>query len=130
MIDILIAEDEPAILEPLSFILERAGWRTASVTDGEAVLGALRDLRPRLLVLDVMLPRRSGLDVLKALRADPAQERLPVLILTARGQSYDRQLAFELKADGFITKPFANDEVVEEARRLLGLGAGRAPERP
>ena len=119
MSDILIAEDEPTILETLIFLLERAGWSVASVTDGDAVIGAVRRDRPGMLVLDVMLPKRSGLEVLKALRADPDYNDLPVLILTARGQSHDRQLALDLKADGFITKPFANDEVVDEVRRLL-----------
>lgn len=119
MIDILIAEDEPAILDPVSFILERAGWRVEAVTDGEAALNSVRQRRPRLLLLDIMLPRRSGLDVLKVVRAEPELAGIPVLILTARGQSHDRQLALDLRADGFITKPFANDAVLDEVRRLL-----------
>lgn len=119
MSDILIAEDEPTILETLNFLLERAGFSVTSVTDGDAVMGAIRRARPGMVVLDVMLPKRSGLEVLKALRADPEYKDMPVLILTARGQSHDRQLALDLKADGFITKPFANDEVVDEVRRLL-----------
>ena len=61
----------------------------------------------------------DGLDVLKAVRAEPALAGIPVLILTARGQSHDRQLALDLRADGFITKPFANDAVLDEVRRLL-----------
>jgi two-component system OmpR family response regulator len=69
-VDVLIAEDEPSILESLDFILRRAGWSIASVTDGDAVLAAVRRLRPRLVVLDVMLPKRSGFDVLKQIRAD------------------------------------------------------------
>lgn len=124
MFDILIAEDEPTILETLNFLLERAGWTVTSVSDGDAVVAEVRRARPRMVVLDVMLPRRSGLDVLKDLRADPDHADIPILILTARGQSRDRQLALELKADGFITKPFANDDVVGEVRRLLGGGGG------
>src|SRR5690554_6126933 len=120
MFDILIAEDEPTILETLAFLLERAGWTVTSVTEGDAVVAEVRRSRPRMVVLDVMLPGRSGLDVLKDLRADPEHAAIPILILTARGQSRDRQLALELKADGFITKPFANDDVVGEVRRLLG----------
>ncbi|SEH68325.1 response regulator transcription factor [Paracoccus alkenifer] len=125
MCDVLIAEDEPTILETLSFLLERAGWSVASVTDGAAVLDTVRRKRPQVLVLDVMLPGRSGLEILKALRADPEQADTPVLILTARGQSHDRQMALDLRADGFISKPFANDEVVDEVRRLLGRRAAR-----
>ena len=119
-VDILIAEDEPSILESLDFILRRAGWSIASVTDGDAVLGALRRDRPKVLVLDVMLPRRSGFDVLKQVRADDVLRDMPVLILTAKGQAQDRRVAEELGADAFITKPYANAEVVDEVRRLIG----------
>lgn len=86
-IDVLIAEDEPSILESLDFILRRAGWSIESVTDGDAVLERVRRMPPRVLVLDVMLPKRSGFDVLKQLRADIETRGLPVLILTAKGSS-------------------------------------------
>ncbi len=124
-VDILIAEDEPSILESLDFILRRAGWSIAAVTDGEAVLSTLRRGPPRLVVLDVMLPRRSGFDVLKQIRADDMLRTLPVLILTAKGQAKDRRTAEELGADGFVTKPYANAEVIDEVRRLIGA-AGTA----
>lgn len=120
MTDILVAEDEPAILESLDFILGRCGWTVDSVRDGEAALEAMRRLKPRLLLLDIMLPKRSGLDVLKTIRSEPRLKDIPVLILTARGQQHDRQLALELQADSFVTKPYANDEVIREVRRLLG----------
>jgi len=119
MTDILVAEDEPAILESLDFILGRCGWTVNSVRDGEAALEAMRRSKPRLLLLDIMLPKRSGLDVLKTIRSEPRLKDIPVLILTARGQQHDRQLALELQADSFVTKPYANDEVIREVRRLL-----------
>lgn len=119
-LDVLIAEDEPSILESLDFILKRAGWSIASVTDGEAALTALKRLRPRVLVLDVMLPKRSGFEVLKQIRADETTRDLPVLILTAKGQAQDRRTAEELGADSFVTKPYANADVVDAVRRLLG----------
>lgn len=119
-VDILIAEDEPSILESLDFILRRAGWSIAAVTDGEAAMTTLRRAPPRLVVLDVMLPKRSGFDVLKQIRADEVLRDLPVLILTAKGQAKDRRTAEELGADGFVTKPYANSEVIDEVRRLLG----------
>ena len=125
-IDILIAEDEPSILESLDFILRRAGWSISSVTDGDAVLDGVRRLRPRMLVLDVMLPKRSGFDILKHLRADADTENLPVLILTAKGQQQDRRTAEELGANGFVTKPYSNAEVVGAVRSLLGEDAGQA----
>jgi two-component system OmpR family response regulator len=125
-IDILIAEDEPSILESLDFILRRAGWSISSVTDGDAVLDAVRRLRPRMVVLDVMLPKRSGFDVLKQIRANVELRSMPVLILTAKGQQQDRRTAEELGADGFVTKPYANAEVVGAVRLLLGENGGAA----
>jgi DNA-binding response OmpR family regulator len=124
--DIVIAEDEPSILESLEFILRRAGWSTHCVTDGNAALDAVRRLRPRILVLDVMLPRRSGFDVLKHIRADTDMRPTPVLILTAKGQQQDRRIAEELGADAFVTKPYANAEVVGAVRQLLGESSGPA----
>lgn len=119
-VDVLIAEDEPSILESLEFILGRAGYSTASVADGAAVCDAVRRLLPRLVVLDVMLPRKTGFEVLRQLRADQATASLPVLILTAKGQAQDRRVAEELGASGFVTKPYANAEVVGAVRDLLG----------
>lgn len=123
-IDILIAEDEPSILESLDFILRRAGWTISAVTDGEAALDAVRRLQPRMLVLDVMLPKRSGFEVLKQIRANPETQALPVLILTAKGQLQDRRIAEEFGADVFVTKPYANAEVVGAVRQLLGENGG------
>jgi two-component system OmpR family response regulator len=125
-VDILIAEDEPSILESLDFILRRAGWTISSVTDGDAALEAVRRLKPRVVVLDVMLPKRSGFDVLKQIRANPETQALPVLILTAKGQQQDRRIAEQLGADVFVTKPYANAEVVGAVRQLLGDDGGPA----
>ncbi|GAA0604533.1 response regulator [Paenochrobactrum glaciei] len=119
VLDILIAEDEPAILESLEFILQRKGWSVAAVHDGEAALEALVRLQPRVLLLDIMLPRKNGMDVLKTIRAQPELYQANVLVLTARGQRYDRKMASDLNADGFITKPYSNSEVIAEVSRLL-----------
>ncbi|HEV7276013.1 MAG TPA: response regulator [Devosiaceae bacterium] len=119
-VDILIAEDEPSIMESLDFILRRAGWSIVAVTDGAAALEAVRRHEPRLVVLDVMLPKVSGFEVLKQIRADGLTHALPVLILTAKGQQQDRRIAEELGADRFVTKPYANADVVDAVRSLLG----------
>lgn len=115
---VVIVEDEQHIVESLSFVLEREGFEVASEVDGEAGLKLLRAQRPDVLVLDLMLPRMSGFEVLKALRADAALKDLPVVILTAKGRGHDRRMAEELGADAFMTKPFANTDVVAEVRRL------------
>jgi two-component system, OmpR family, response regulator len=118
-IDVLIAEDEPAILDSLEFILRRAGLSVASVTDGAAALAEIRRLVPKVVVLDVMLPRLSGFEVLKQLRADGALGALPVLMLTAKGQQQDKRIAEELGADAFVTKPYANADVVQAVQGLM-----------
>ncbi len=117
--DVLIAEDEPAILDSLEFILRRAGLTVASVTDGAAALAEIRRLNPKVVVLDVMLPRQSGFEVLKQIRADQAFAQLQVLMLTAKGQTQDKRIAEELGADAFVTKPYANADVVQSVKALM-----------
>lgn len=124
-IDVLIAEDEPSILDSLEFILKRAGMSCASVTDGDLVIGAVHRLQPRAVVLDVMLPRRSGFEILKQLRGDAMTADLPVLILTAKGQAQDRRVAEELGATSFITKPYSNADVVATVQQLVAEAAPR-----
>lgn len=119
MTDILIVEDEPAIMESLEFILRRCGWTVRLACDGDAALDVALRCRPRMMLLDIMIPKRNGLDVLRAMRADELLRDISVLMLTARGQQYDRRAAEDLKADGFIIKPYANTEVVAAVRRVL-----------
>lgn len=119
MLDVLIVEDDPTILETLSFLLRHEGWTVDAVSDGDQVMTLVRRKRPNVVLLDVMLPGMNGFDILKALRGDPDHGNTPVLILTARGQSLDRQLAQDLKADDFVTKPFSNDVLLEKVRQLL-----------
>lgn len=116
---ILIAEDDEHIAELLSFVLEREHYAVATVADGESVFARLRDEPPALLILDVMLPRLDGFQVLKRLRAEPQGGRLPVIVLTAKGQAQDRRTAETLGIDAFMTKPFVNREVVATVARVL-----------
>ena len=115
---ILIVEDEPNIVESLSFILRRAGFEVDTVTDGAEALDRLRRQSFSALVLDIMLPGMNGFDVLKAIRSDNALSSLPVMVLTAKGQASDRRAAEAIGADAFVTKPFSNAEVVERVSRL------------
>jgi DNA-binding response OmpR family regulator len=117
---ILIAEDEPFIVESLTFLFEREGYHVRSVTDGRSALEQVRETTPDLLVLDAMMEHFTGFDVLKMIRNDPAISATKVLMLTARGQGTDRDLAFELGADEYIAKPFANRELLAAVSRLLG----------
>ncbi|PRX34955.1 Response regulator receiver domain-containing protein [Meinhardsimonia xiamenensis] len=117
---VLLIEDEPNIIQAVSFILSRDGWEVRTHSDGATALRAIADSAPDLVILDVMLPGLSGFDILRALRADPANVGLPVLMLTARGQERDRELAERLGVTRFMTKPFSNAEVLAAVRELVG----------
>ncbi len=117
---LLLIEDEPNIIEALSYILTRAGWTVHTHSDGATAAARVRSGNPEVVILDAMLPGRSGFDILRDLRADPATVAIPILMLTARGQEKDRELALRLGATQFMTKPFANAEVVAEVGRLAG----------
>jgi len=117
-IRVLIAEDEPHIVESLSFVLGREGFDVSAVLDGESVIEHLRSERPGVVILDVMLPQLNGFEVLKRIKSDPSLAGIPVVILTAKGQAQDRRMAEEIGVDGFMTKPFSNRDIVEEVRRL------------
>ncbi|MEM8878270.1 MAG: response regulator [Pseudomonadota bacterium] len=120
---VLLAEDEPNIVESLTFLLERAGFEVAVKTDGRRALDTVLDDTPDLLILDVMLPELSGYEVLRHLRADQRSASLPVLMLTAKGQRADRETALECGADRFITKPFSNADVMAAVKELLNGNA-------
>ncbi|RDC71971.1 response regulator [Rhodovulum sp. 12E13] len=109
---ILLVEDEPNIIEAIRFILSRDGWHVTTHSDGTTALEAIGRTGPDVLVLDVMLPGRSGFDILRDLRADPATSDLPVLMLTAKGQARDREQAERYGVTRFMTKPFANSDVL------------------
>ncbi|MEM1129884.1 MAG: response regulator [Pseudomonadota bacterium] len=117
---VLLIEDEPNILEAVRFVLSRAGWRVSCHSDGATAVEAVARTSPDVVVLDVMLPNRSGLDVLKDLRAQDDTADLPVLILTAKGQTKDRDQATHLGASAFMAKPFANSDMVERLQSLVG----------
>lgn len=117
---VLLIEDEPNIVEAIRFILERDGWQVATHGNGSDALDVVRRTAPDVLVLDVMLPGRSGFDILRDLRADAGLAGLPVLMLTAKGQARDRELAETCGASRFMTKPFSNREVLATVRELSG----------
>jgi DNA-binding response OmpR family regulator len=108
---VLLAEDEPNIVESLTFLLERAGFQISVARDGRQALESALEQQPAVLVLDLMLPELDGYEVLRQLRSDPKGKNLPVLMLTAKGQRIDRETAIECGADLFMTKPFSNAEI-------------------
>ena len=116
---VLIVEDEANIAESLSFLLERDGFDVVTLSDGASAMDKLNALRPSAVVLDVMLPNRSGFDLLSDIRGSADLAALPVLMLTAKGQARDRERAMELGANAFVTKPFSNTDIVEQVRALV-----------
>jgi DNA-binding response OmpR family regulator len=119
MAHVLLIEDEVNIAEALRFILARDGWQVSVYADGAAGLAAVAVLRPDLVVLDLMLPSLSGLEVLMSLRAASVTKDLPVLMLTAKGQESDRAAAEAAGVSAFMTKPFDNAEIRARVRLLL-----------
>jgi DNA-binding response OmpR family regulator len=108
---VLVADDEPHLLRLVKFRLERDGYEVLTAADGETALQVARDEHPDLCVLDVMMPKRSGFDVLRDLRADAACNHMKVIMLTARAQDRDLDAGFSLGADDYITKPFSPQEL-------------------
>ncbi|MBZ4023471.1 two-component system response regulator [Rhodobacter sp. TJ_12] len=109
---VLVVEDEPNIAEAIRFILTRAGWAVTVEHSGARAMACIADMHPDAVILDLMLPGRSGLDILAELRADPALAATPVLMLSARGQGRDREAATAAGATVFLAKPFANADVL------------------
>ena len=116
---ILLIEDEQNILEALSFILRRARWNVYTHSNGNDANEVINKLKPAVVVLDIMLPGKSGFDVLRDLRSSEVGQKTPVMILTARGQEKDRDAAKILGADLFMTKPFVNSEVLNALEGLF-----------
>ena len=116
---VLLIEDEPNIIEAISFILSRDGWTVATHSNGHDANDVIVRRKPDLVILDVMLPGKSGFDILRDLRQDAQFQDLPVLMLTARGQAKDRELAEALGVSRFMTKPFSNADVLAAANGLV-----------
>jgi two-component system alkaline phosphatase synthesis response regulator PhoP len=116
---VMVIEDEKEIRDLVRYNLERAGYRVAAADDGEVGLRRLFDSRPDVLVLDLMLPGRSGMEVLREVRGEPATQDLPVLVLSARSAEMDKLEGFEHGADDYLTKPFSPRELVARVKALL-----------
>lgn len=116
---VLLIEDEPNIAEAIRFLLSRDGLQVSSLTDGLGAADHVRAKRPDLVILDLMLPGCSGLEILEAIRAHPDTSRTPVMMLTAKGQGRDREAAERAGVDRFMTKPFSNSEMIASVRELV-----------
>jgi two-component system alkaline phosphatase synthesis response regulator PhoP len=116
---VMVIEDEKEIRELIRYNLERAGYRVQAIADGDEGLRRLFASRPDAVVLDLMLPGLSGLEVLREVREEPSTRDLPVVVLTARSAEMDKLLGFEHGADDYLTKPFSPRELVARLKALL-----------
>jgi DNA-binding response OmpR family regulator len=120
---ILIADDEPNILISLEYLMKREGYDVHVARDGQEALDVLRRERPRLVLLDVMMPKKTGFEVCQELRADEALKDTVVLMLTAKGRDADVAKGLALGASAYMTKPFSTKELVQKVRELAGGAA-------
>ena len=116
---ILIADDEPNILISLEYLMKREGYEVHVARDGQEALDVMQRVRPQLVLLDVMMPGKTGFEVCQALRSDEALKGTLVLMLTAKGRDTDVAKGLALGADDYITKPFSTKELVQKVRDLL-----------
>ena len=116
---VLVADDDPNIVLSLEFLMRRAGYRVRVARDGDQVLAALEQEIPDLVLLDLMMPKRSGYDLCQTIRGNPAWKGVRVVMLTAKGQDVERVKGLALGADDYITKPFSTRDVVARVKRLL-----------
>ena len=116
---VLIADDEPNILISLEFLLKRAGYQVSLARDGQEALDAIVRDRPALVLLDLMMPRKSGFEVCQAVRADDSLNGTRILMLTAKGRDTDVAKGLALGADAYMTKPFSTRELVQKVAEML-----------
>ena len=120
---LLVADDEPNIVISLEYLMKREGYDVLVATDGNQALEAIQREQPALVLLDVMMPGKTGFEVCQAVRADPALDGVRILMLTAKGRETDVGKGLALGANAYMTKPFSTKELVQKVREMLGEAA-------
>lgn len=119
---ILIADDEPNILISLEYLMRREGFEVTLARDGQEALDAIVRDHPHLVLLDIMMPRKTGLEVCQAVRENAALQDVLILMLTAKGRDTDVAKGIALGADAYVTKPFSTRDLVAKVRAMLEVG--------
>jgi two-component system alkaline phosphatase synthesis response regulator PhoP len=127
---ILIVEDEKDIRELVRYNLEQEGFRVLEAEEGELALALVRRERPALVILDIMLPGMSGLDLCRTIRRDEETQRVPILMLTAKAAEVDKVVGLEMGADDYVTKPFSPRELLARVKAVLRRALGPETDRP
>ncbi len=117
--NILIVDDEPNIVLSLEYLMKKAGYTVRTAANGEQALRDIEQQRPDLVLLDVMMPRVNGYAVCQALRENPDYRDIRILMLTAKGRQVEQEKGMALGADGYVTKPFATQALLERVQALL-----------
>lgn len=120
---VLIVDDEPNIVVSLEFLMERHGYKIRIATTGDEVLPAVQEFAPDLILLDVMLPGRTGFEICQELRQDPEHRDVKIIMLTAKGRETEVAKGLALGADAYVTKPFSTKDLLAKVRELLGESA-------
>ncbi len=116
---VLIADDEPNIVASLEFLMEQAGFEVRVAANGEQALELAASFRPDLVLLDIMLPKKSGYEVCQRLKSDPATRDMKVVMVSAKGRDVEVAKGVELGADAYVVKPFSTRELVAKVREML-----------
>ncbi|MFN7118969.1 MAG: response regulator transcription factor [Saprospiraceae bacterium] len=122
IIRVLLVDDEPNILTALEFLIQKEGFEVHKSINGEDALAMMEKYKPRIVVLDVMMPRMNGYDVAKRIRSNSAYDHTQIIFLTARGTQDDRFEGYGSGAEIYLTKPFDNEELVNTIKELVEYG--------
>lgn len=117
---ILVVDDEPFICRSLTFVLRKGNYEVLEARNGEEALVAIREHKPDLVFLDVMMPKINGFQVTQQVRSDPALNGVKIILLTAKGQECDREVGKTAGANDYMTKPFSPSKILDRAREILG----------
>ena len=119
---VLIVDDELSILVPLQFLMEKEGYVAKLAQSGKEALEKISDLRPDLILLDIMLPDLDGYEIYQMIRQRPEWSSIRIIFLTAKNREADMAKGLAMGADAYITKPFSNTQLIEKIRELIGPG--------
>ena len=117
---ILVVDDEPFICRSLTFVLRKDNYKVIEARNGEEALAAIREHKPDLVFLDVMMPKLNGFQVTQQVRSDPELAGVKIILLTAKGQECDREVGKTAGANDYMTKPFSPTKILDRARQMLG----------
>jgi two-component system alkaline phosphatase synthesis response regulator PhoP len=116
---ILVVDDEPFICRSMTFVLRKDNYRVLEARNGEEALAAIREHKPDLVFLDVMMPKLNGFQVTQQVRADATLDGVKIILLTAKGQECDREVGKTAGANDYMTKPFSPTKILDRAREIL-----------